>query len=108
MDPTLMSYDLSCPVARTLDIVGERWTFLILRDLVLHGPRRFQDFEQSLTGISPNTLSARLKTLEEAGVVERVFYETHPPRAEYRLTEKGRDLRLVLRALREWGLKYTT
>ncbi len=100
-------YDRTCPVARTLEIVGERWTLLILRDLVLHGPRRFQDFEESLAGISPNTLSARLKTLEEAGIVERRFYETHPPRADYQLTEKGRDLRPVLRTLREWGLKHT-
>lgn len=55
------SYNLKCPVARTLDIIGERWTILILRDLFLHGPRKFQDFEQSLSGISPTTLSARLK-----------------------------------------------
>jgi DNA-binding HxlR family transcriptional regulator len=96
-----------CPVARTLNVIGERWTILILRDLSLHGPRKFQDFERSLTGISPNTLSARLKTLEEHGVVERRFYAEHPPRAEYVLTEKGRELRPVLRALREWGDKHT-
>ena len=92
-----------CPVARALDIVGERWTLLILRDLVLHGPRRFQDFQQSLVGISPNTLSARLKTLEDAGVVERSFYESRPPRAKYVLTQRGEALRPMLRALREWG-----
>jgi len=96
-----------CPVARTLNIIGERWTILILRDLSLYGPRKFQDFERSLSGISPNTLSARLKTLEEHGVVERRFYAEHPPRAEYLLTEKGRELRPVLRALREWGEKHT-
>jgi DNA-binding HxlR family transcriptional regulator len=56
---------MRCPIARTLDIVGERWTILILRDLVTGGPRKFQDFERSLAGISPNTLSARLKRLEE-------------------------------------------
>ena len=103
---TLASLD-RCPVARTLNIIGERWTILILRDLSLQGPRKFQDFERSLTGISPNTLSARLKTLEEHGVVERRFYADHPPRAEYLLTEKGRELRPVLRALREWGEKHT-
>ncbi len=96
-----------CPVARTLDIVGDRWTILILRDLVVEGPRKFQDFERSLRGISPNTLSARLKRLEEAGIVERRFYEQHPPRAEYLLTEKGNDLRPVLRALLEWGRRHT-
>jgi DNA-binding HxlR family transcriptional regulator len=95
-----------CPVARTLDIIGERWTILILRDLFLHGPRKFVDFEASLAGISPNTLSARLKTLEESDIVERRLYEQHPPRAEYVLTAKGRELGPVLRALREWGLKH--
>ena len=99
-------YDPRCPVARTLEIIGERWTILILRDLILDGPRKFQDFLVSLSGISPNTLSARLKTLEEGGIIERRFYEDHPPRAEYVLTEKGRDLRPVLRTLREWGQKY--
>jgi DNA-binding HxlR family transcriptional regulator len=77
-----------------------------LRDLVRFGPRKFQDFEASLPGIGPNTLSARLKRLEETGVVERRFYETHPPRAEYVLTEKGEALRPVLRALKTWGETY--
>ena len=95
--------DPYCPVARALNVVGERWSLLVLRDLVLHGPRRFQDLQSSLVGISPNTLSARLKTLEEAGVIERRFYDQHPPRAEYVLTEKGEALRPVVRALREWG-----
>jgi DNA-binding HxlR family transcriptional regulator len=101
-------YDPNCPVARTLEIIGERWTILILRDLVVEGPRKFQDFLASLSGISPNTLSARLKTLEDSGIIERRFYEDHPPRAEYVLTEKGRDLRPVLRTLRDWGQKHTS
>ena len=101
-------YDPRCPLARTLEIIGERWTILILRDLILDGPRKFQDFLVSLSGISPNTLSARLKTLEESGIIERRFYEEHPPRAEYVLTEKGRDLRPVLRTLRDWGQKHTS
>ncbi len=96
-----------CPVARTLNIIGERWTILILRDLLRQSPRKFQDFERSLVGISPNTLSARLKTLEENGIVSRRLYEEHPPRAEYVLTEKGRELRPALRALRDWGEKHT-
>jgi DNA-binding HxlR family transcriptional regulator len=102
------SYDMRCPVARTLDIVGDSWTILILRDLVVSGPRKFQDFERSLAGISPNTLSARLKRLEEHGIVERRFYEQHPPRAEYVLTEKGSELRPVLRALLDWGKRHTS
>jgi DNA-binding HxlR family transcriptional regulator len=96
-----------CPVARTLDVIGDRWTILILRDLLLDGPRKFLDFEASLEGIGPNTLSSRLKTLEEADIVERRLYEHHPPRAEYVLTPKGRELGPVLRALREWGTKHT-
>ena len=96
-----------CPVARTLGIIGERWTILILRDLMRQGPRKFQDFEQSLVGISPNTLSARLKVLEQNGIIVRRFYEDHPPRAEYLLTEKGDELRFALKALREWGQKHT-
>lgn len=101
------SYNLNCPVARTLDIIGERWTTLILRDLFLQGPRRFQDFEESLRGISPHTLSTRLKSLERHGIIARRFYAEHPPRAEYGLTEKGRSLGPVLKAHREWGLKHT-
>ena len=100
-------YDMRCPIARTLDIIGERWTILILRDLVVGGARKFHDFERSLAGISPNTLSARLKRLEDAGIVERRFYEQHPPRAEYLLTEKGNELRPVLRALLDWGRTHT-
>jgi len=96
----------TCPVAKTLDLIGERWTLLILRDLFLHGPRRFQDFQESLGGVAPNTLSARLKELEERGLVGRRSYSEHPPRLEYRLTERGRSLGPVLRALREWGRKY--
>jgi DNA-binding HxlR family transcriptional regulator len=103
----LIELPFQCPIARTLDIVGERWTILILRDLVVQGPRKFQDLERSLAGISPNTLSARLKRLEDSGIVERRFYEQHPPRAEYVLTEKGQELRPVLKALLEWGKRHT-
>jgi DNA-binding HxlR family transcriptional regulator len=97
----------NCPVARTLEVIGDRWTILIIRDLLLDGPRRFLDLETSLQGISPNTLSARLKTLEDAEVIERRYYEKHPPRAEYVLTAKGRELGPVLRALRHWGENHT-
>jgi DNA-binding HxlR family transcriptional regulator len=94
-----------CPVARTLDVIGERWTILILRDLFLKGPRRFQDLQESLVGVAPNTLSARLKDLEARGIVARRLYSEHPPRLEYQLTEKGKTLGPVMKALREWGLK---
>jgi DNA-binding HxlR family transcriptional regulator len=95
-----------CPVARTLDLIGERWTVLLLRDLLRHGPRRFQDFQKSLPGVAPNTLSARLKAMEDDGLVERVLYSERPPRLEYVLTDRGRSLGPVVRAMREWGLKY--
>ena len=96
-----------CPVARTLDMIGERWSVLVLRDLFLHGPRRYQDFQESLAGVAPNTLSARLKALESHGLIERKLYNERPPRLEYHLTEKGRSLRPVLRALRDWGNAHT-
>lgn len=96
----------ACPVAAALEVIGERWTLLAVRDLLRHGARRFQDLESSLAGVSPNTLSARLKRLEEAGVVERRFYAEHPPRAEYTLTEKGRALGPIVLALKKWGQKY--
>jgi DNA-binding HxlR family transcriptional regulator len=98
-----MSHPTEDSATRALNLVGERWTMLILRDLIISGPRKFQDFEASLGGISPNTLSARLKRLEEAGIVERRFYEQHPPRAEYLLTAKGKALGPVLKALLDWG-----
>ena len=96
----------SCPVARTLDLIGERWTILMLRDLFRHGPRRFQDFQESLTGVAPNTLSARLKDMEANGLIARRLYSEHPPRLEYHLTEKGKSLGSVVRALRDWGQRH--
>jgi DNA-binding HxlR family transcriptional regulator len=101
------SYDIAkCPVARTLDLIGERWTVLLLRDLLLQGPRRFQDFQNSLPGVAPNVLSARLKSLEENGLVSRQLYSERPPRVEYLLTERGRSLGPVVKALRDWGEKH--
>jgi DNA-binding HxlR family transcriptional regulator len=95
-----------CPVARTLDVIGERWTLLVLRDLLLHGPRRFQDFQDSMPGLAPNTLSARLKAMETSGLVARRQYSDHPPRLEYHLTDKGKSLGPVVKALRDWGQRH--
>jgi DNA-binding HxlR family transcriptional regulator len=97
---------IDCPVARTVSVIGSAWTPLILRDLLLHGPRKFQDFQDSLSGIPPTTLSDRLKRLEEQSIVERRLYQQHPPRAEYRLTAKGRALGPIVQAMREWGMRY--
>jgi DNA-binding HxlR family transcriptional regulator len=93
-------------VARTISVIGSSWTCLILRDFFLHGPRRFQQLQDSLTGIAPTTLSERLRTLEENGVLERRFYSMSPPRAEYVLTAKGRELGPIVRAMRDWGRKH--
>ena len=105
--PVMPNPDASCPVARTAAVIGNKWMALILRDLLQNGGvRRYQDFMDSLAGIAPNTLSERLKALETAGVVERRFYETHPPRAEYVLTDLGRDLGRVVLAMRQFGEKH--
>ena len=95
------------PVACTLSVIGSNWTCLILRDLLLHGERRFQDLQDPLDGIAPTTLSERLRTLEQHGVVERRFYWMSPPRADHVLTAKGRDLGPIFAAMRNWGRKYT-
>src|SRR5215217_5186096 len=93
----------TCPVMRALDVVGDSWTLLVLRDLFLDGPRKYKDLQESLVGASPNTLSARLKKLEENGIIERRWYTEHPPRAEYALTARGRELGPVMKSLRDWG-----
>ncbi len=93
------------PVARALELVGERWTILILQEL-LRGLHRFTDLKDSVNGIAPNVLSDRLKILEACGVVERRFYSDHPPRAEYHLTRKGHELGVVAGGLAVWGAKH--
>ncbi len=95
---------MACPAARALDVVGEWWTLLIIRD-ALRGARRFDDFKQ--TGISDNILAARLKRLVEAGILERSRYQGRPDRYEYLLTAKGRALGPVVAALRDWGASWT-
>jgi len=97
-----------CPVARTLDLIGERWTLLILRDLLLKGPQRFQDLQNSLAGAAPNTLSARLKALEKQGLITRRLYSEHPPRLEYQLTDRGKSMGPIVAAMREWGKRHTS
>lgn len=93
---------LGCPVARTAELIGNKWTPLILRDLAL-GEKRFSQLERSLIGISPKTLSERLKKLEEAEVVTRQCYAEVPPRVEYALTSKGMALLPVIETMREFG-----
>ena len=97
--------DFHCSVARTVDIIGEWWTPLIVRD-AFYGHRRFEDFQRSL-GIARNVLATRLERLVEAGIMERQRYEEHPPRDEYVLTPKGRDLFPIIGAILAWGDKWT-
>src|SRR5262245_16196181 len=98
-------YGQSCPVAKTLELVGDLWTLLIVRDL-LRGTQRFQDLLESLAGIAPNILSDRLKLMEQHALVSRRLYSEHPPRAEYELTAKGRELAVVVGALAAWGSRH--
>jgi DNA-binding HxlR family transcriptional regulator len=93
--------DMHCSVAQCLEVVGEWWSMLIIRDAFL-GVRRFDEFQARL-GISRNILNQRLGHLVDAGVLSKVPYSEHPPRHEYRLTDKGRDLWPVLTTMREWG-----
>ena len=95
-----------CAVASALDVIGDRWSLLIVRDLLFHGELRYGDLAASEEGIPTNTLADRLRRLEEAGVVQRQAYSQHPPRYAYRLTERGRALGPVLDALAQWGLDH--
>src|SRR5947209_17525890 len=88
-------YGQRCPVAKSLELLGERWTLLVIRDL-LSGSRRFQDLQSSLEGIAPNVLSERLKILEEHGIVARQIYSELTPRADYALTPRVHDSRMVV------------
>ena len=93
---------IGCPVARTAFLIGNRWTPLILRDLA-DGHRRFGELQRSLVGISPKTLSERLKRLEDADVVARTCFAEVPPRVEYTLTDKGHALLPIIEAMRIYG-----
>jgi len=94
----------TCPIEATLNIIGTKWTSLIIRDLLLDGRIRFGDLLRSLDGISPKTLSLRLRELEKFGLVNRIVYPEIPPKVEYELTEKGKKLEPIFIELKRWGL----
>ena len=94
-----------CPIARTAEIIGGKWTLLIIRDLA-SGVKRFNQLERSLHGISPKTLSGRLRSLEEEGIIIRQTFAEVPPRVEYSLTTKGRDLSIVIESMRSYGKRW--
>jgi DNA-binding HxlR family transcriptional regulator len=100
-----MPVDSSCPVCRTADLVCGKWTLLLVRELA-EGTSRFCELERSLTGISPRTLSLRLRALEEEGIVERHTFPEVPPRVEYALTPKGQALLPIIEDMRTWGAQW--
>ncbi|GAB4370309.1 MAG: helix-turn-helix domain-containing protein [Elainellaceae cyanobacterium] len=103
-----MSHPLrsQCPIACSLDLIGDRWTLLVIRDMMFFKKQRFEEFLESPEGISTNILAARLKFLEETGLVEKQPYSNHPRRMNYQLTERGKSLRPVLKSMIAWGLKH--
>jgi DNA-binding HxlR family transcriptional regulator len=97
--------DPTCPVCRTAEIISGKWTLLVIRDLAEES-RRFCELERSLDGISPRTLSLRLRALEQHGIVERHTFPEVPPRVEYVLTEKGRALVPLIEDMRKYGKRW--
>lgn len=95
----------NCPIEKTISIIGGKWTFIILREL-FYGTKRFGELQRAMKGISPRTLSTRLKELEEDGLISRTVFSEIPPHVEYTLTEKGRTLRPIFDAMTQWGRKW--
>lgn len=93
----------SCPIEKALDIIGSKWTFLIIRDLLIDGALRYGELLKSLEGVSPKVLSLRLKELEKNHIIKRKVYPEVPPKVEYSLTDKGRLLESVFIELKKWG-----
>ena len=96
--------DELCPIVLALDVIGTKWTFFILRELLIEGTRRFGDLLKSLDGISPKTLSIRLRELEDRGIVSRTVYAEVPPRVEYTLTDLGKRLEGIFLELKRFGI----
>jgi DNA-binding HxlR family transcriptional regulator len=95
----------SCPLAAALDVLGDKWTLLVLRDL-FWGKKRYSEFMASPEGIPTNILAERLVRLEESGLMESSLYQSNPPRSEYKITQKGRELLPTLLSLAKWGEKH--
>jgi DNA-binding HxlR family transcriptional regulator len=103
--PEKESDENTCPVARTAAVIGSKWTLLVIRDLAA-GTKRFTELEKSLAGISAKTLSERLRSLEQEGMLHREAFAEIPPRVEYSLTEKGRALLSLIENMREYGRRW--
>lgn len=100
-----MKYDLPCNIAQTLNIIGDRWTLLIIHEIML-GDKTYKQLGEKLDGIASNLLSSRLKSLEEEGIIQARLYQNHPPRYTYTITEKGRDLEDVFNSIILWGNRH--
>lgn len=98
-------YELPCNIAQTLNIIGDKWTLLIVHEIMLED-KSYNELLSKLTGIASNLLSGRLKSLEEDGIIKGELYQKHPPRYKYTLTEKGRDLEDVFNSIILWGSKH--
>ena len=96
----------SCPIANTLDLIGDKWTLLIVRDMLMRDKHRYGEFLASAEGITTNILADRLKRLEENGLVAKTPYQSNPLRYEYSLTDKGKDLAPMIQEMIRWGLKH--
>lgn len=106
LSPTPLEPHVGC-IAGAMEIIGSKWTALIIRDLI-DGPKRFCELEDSVQGINPRTLSQRLDSLTAHGIITKKTFAEVPPRCEYTLTEKGHDLLPILQQMAAWGDKYTT
>jgi DNA-binding HxlR family transcriptional regulator len=95
-----------CPIALTLDLLGDKWTLLVVRDLMFFGKRRFNELQASQEGVPTNILADRLRRLEKGGLVRKAAYQKNPVRYEYLLTPKGSELILVLREIVAWGKRH--
>jgi DNA-binding HxlR family transcriptional regulator len=96
---------VECSIEKALDVLGGKWTFLIIRDL-FDGTKRFGELRKSLCGVSPKTLADRLKELEQKGILVRTSYPTIPPTVTYELTEKGHSLKPIIKAMKLWGAQW--
>ena len=95
-----------CPVATTVQVIGNKWKLLILRNMIYNGTQRFTDFTKTIPGISKKVLTDNLRSLENDGIIEREVFAEVPPRVEYSLSDIGRSLKPVLDALKDWGTDY--
>lgn len=95
----------NCPVERTVNLIGSKWTLLILRDLFT-GTKRFGELRTSLKGVSPKTLTDKLRELETRGLIQRKIYPEVPPRVEYSLTTRGQSMKAIFDAMQEWGTQH--